>query len=67
MGGGGMVSWQSGNGARVVRWQGKKGGGVMKWQGTRFLVLLRIVGRRVSPRLHLFVCDVDQQRNEGVG
>ena len=29
--------------------------------------LLRIVGRRVSPRLHLFVCDVDQQRNEGVG
>ena len=43
-----MVSWQSGNGARVVRWQGKKGGGVVKWQVGRFLVLFKIGGRRVK-------------------
>ena len=39
----------------------------MKWQVGRFLVLFKIGGRRVSPRLYLFVSDIDQQRNEGVG
>ena len=37
----------------------------MKWQGGRFLVLFNSVGVTVSPRFHLFVSDVDQQRNEG--
>ena len=43
-----------------MRWQGGKGGRVAKWQGGRFLVLLESGGRRVSPRFHLFVSDVDQ-------
>ena len=32
----------------------------MKWQGGTFLVLFKSGGRRVSPRFHLFVYDVDQ-------
>ena len=36
----------------------------MKWQGQRFLVLSKGGCRKVSPRFHLFVSDVDQ-RNEG--
>ena len=48
-----------------MRWQGGEGGRVVKWQGGRFLVLCNSVGVRVSSRFHLFVSDVDQQRNEG--
>ena len=36
----------------------------MKWQGGRFLVLLRIGGRRVTRRFHLFSSHVDQQNDE---
>ena len=39
----------------------------MKWQGGAFLVLFKSGERRVSPRFHLFVYDVDQQRNKGAG
>ena len=74
--GGREVSWAGGKGGRVVRWQGTKsgrifkckgwrGGRVARWQGEKFLVLLKIGGRRVSPRPHLF-SDVSQ-RNEGAG
>ena len=67
-GGRGVVRrWQGGKGARVVRWQGGKGGRMVKWQGGRFLVLFKSGGNRVSPRCHLFVSDVDQQRNKGAG
>ena len=38
----------------------------MRCQGGSFLVLFRDRGRKVSPRLHLIVLDVDQ-RNEGAG
>ena len=61
-----VVRWQVGNGGRVVRWQGGKGGRVVRWQGGRFLVLFEGGGRRVSPRFHLFVSDVNQ-RNQGAG
>ena len=33
----------------------------MKWQDQRFLVVFKSRGRRVTPRLHAFVSDVDQQ------
>ena len=52
---------------RVVRWQDRKGRRVVKWQGGRFLDLFISWAHRVSPRFHLFVSDVDQQWNEGVG
>ena len=61
-----VVSLQSGKGGRIVRWQGQRGGRVVRWQGGRFLVLFKGGGRRVSPRFHLFVSDVDQW-NEGAG
>ena len=64
--GGRVVRWQVGIGGRVVRWQGGKGGRVLRWQGGRFLVLFEGGGRRVSPRFHLFVSDVNQ-RNQGAG
>ena len=51
----------------VVRWQGGKGRRVVKWQGGSFLVSFKSGGHMVSPRFHLFVSDVDQQRNEGAG
>ena len=41
-------------------------GSVLKWQGERYLVLFKGEGRRVSPRFHSFVSDVDQ-RNEEAG
>ena len=50
----------------VVRWQVGNGGRVVWWQGGRFLVLFEGGGRRVSPRFHIFVSDVDQ-RNEETG
>ena len=40
---------------------------MVKWQGGRFLVLFKSGGLRASPRFHLFVSDVDQQRNKGAG
>ena len=74
--GGREVSWEDGEGDSLVRWQGAKsgrivkckgwrGGRVARWQGERFLVLLKIGGRRVSPRFHLF-SDVSHG-NEGAG
>ena len=48
----------SGKVGKVVELQGGKGG--------RFLVLFKSEGRRVSPRLHIFVSDVNQG-NDGVG
>ena len=39
----------------------------MKWQGGRVLVLFKSGRHMVSPRFHLFVSDVDQQRNKGAG
>ena len=50
--------WQVGKGGRVVRWQGRR---VVKWQGGRLLVLSMGGERRVSPRVHLFVSDVNQK------
>ena len=50
--------WERGK--RVVRWQGGKGGRIVRWHGERFLVLFEGGGRRVSPRFHLFVSDVNQ-------
>ena len=58
---------QVGKGATVERWQDEKGRRMVNWQGGRFLVLFKSVGHKVSPRLHLFVSDVDQQRNKGAG
>ena len=40
---------------------------MVKWQGGRFLALFKSRGHRVRPRFHLFVSDVNQQRNEGAG
>ena len=51
--------WENIQVQRLERWE------VARWQGERFLVLLKIGGRRVSPRPHLF-SDVSQ-RNEGAG
>ena len=59
--------WQGGKGERVLRWQGGKGRRVVKWQGGSFLVLLKSGEHTVSPRFHLFISDVDQLQNEGVG
>ena len=56
-----------GKGATEARWQDGKGRRVVNWQGRSFLVLFKSGGHRVSPRLHLFVSDVDQQRNKGAG
>ena len=33
-------------------------------KGGKFLVLIKGVGRRVSPRLHVFVSDVNQGNNQ---
>ena len=41
--------------ARWERWERLNG------QGGRFLVLFKSGGRRVSPRFHLFIFDVDQR------
>ena len=49
---------------KVVRWQV---GRVVKWQVGRFLVLFKGGGQRVSPRVHLFVSDVEKQRYQGAG
>ena len=54
-------------GVVVVRWQGGMGRRVVKWQGGSFLVLFKSGGHMVCPTFHLFVSDVDQQLNEGVG
>ena len=54
--GGEMVSWERREGSEVESWE--------RWQGGKFLVLFKGRGRRVSPRFHLFVSDVNQ-RNEG--
>ena len=64
--GGRKVRWQDRRGGMVVRWQVAIGGRVVRWQGGRFLVLFEGGGRRVSPRFHLFVSDVNQ-RNQGAG
>ena len=52
---------------KVARWERceRVGGRVVKWQGESFLVLFKTGEHRVSPRFHLFVSDVDQQRKEG--
>ena len=54
------MRWQGWRGGRVVRWQGGKLRRVMRWQGRSFVVLFKAGGRRVSPRLHLFVSDLNQ-------
>ena len=64
--GGRKVKWQGRRDGRVVRWQVEKGGRVVKWQGGRFLVVFKGGGRRVTPRFHLFVSDVDQ-KNDCIG
>ena len=61
-----IVRWQVQRGGRVVRRQVGKGGRVAKWQGGRFLVLFNVRGRRMSPRFHIFVSNVDQW-NAGAG
>ena len=33
---------------------------MMRWEGEKFLVLIKCGERRVSPRFHLFVSDVNQ-------
>ena len=52
--------WKVDKRGREVRWQWDKGGGVARWQGGRFLALFKGWKRRVTPRLHLFVPDVNQ-------
>ena len=64
--GGKAVRWQVGKGRRVVSWQGGEGGRLLKWQGGRFLVLFKGERRRVTPRFHLFISNVNQ-RNGGAG
>ena len=64
--GGKAVRWQVGKGRRVVSWQGGEGGRLLKWQGGRFLVLFKGGRRRVTPRFHLFISNVNQ-RNGGAG
>ena len=64
--GGRVVRWQVGKGGRVVRWQEGNGGRIIRWQGGRFLVFFKSGVHGVSPRLHLFVFDVNQ-RNEVAG
>ena len=59
--------WQGRIGATVARWQSGEGRRAVKYQGGRFLVLFKDGGHKVSPILHLFVSDVDQQRNKGAG
>ena len=58
------MRWGVGKGGRVMWWQGGKGGRVVRWEGGMFLVLFKGGERRVSPRFHLFVSDVNQG-NEG--
>ena len=50
----------------VRRWQGEKSRRVVRQHSGRFLVIFKGGRRRVAPRFHLFVSDVDQQ-NEGAG
>ena len=63
--GGMVVRWQVRKGGTVVRWQGGKGGRVVRWQSGRFLVLFEDGRRRVSPRFHLFVSDVNETKEQG--
>ena len=58
------MRWGGGKGGRVMRWQGGKGERVVRWESGRFLVLFKGGKRRVSPRFHPFVSDVNQG-NEG--
>ena len=44
---------------RIKKWQGGKGGRVMRWQSGSYPVLFEDGGRRVSPRFHFFVSDVN--------
>ena len=60
------MSWECGKGGKIVRWRDQRTWRVVRCQGGSFLVLFKDRGRRVSPRLHLIVFDVDQ-RNEGAG
>ena len=64
--GGRVVSWEGGKDGRAVSWEGGKDGRAVRWQGKRFLVLFKSGGRRLCPRFHLFVSDVNQP-NEGAG
>ena len=54
------MRWVGRKGGRVMRRQGGKVGGVVRWEGGRFLVLCKGGERRVSPRFHFFVSDVNQ-------
>ena len=60
------VRWQVRKDERVVSWQGGEGGRLLRRQGGMFLVLFKSGGRRVTPRFHLFISDVNQ-RNGGAG
>ena len=48
-----------------MRWQGGKGGRMVRQKGGRYLALFKGGEHKMSPRFHLFVCDVNQG-NEGV-
>ena len=48
----------------MARWE--RWGREVRREGGRFLVLFKGKGRGVSPRFHLFVSDVNQQK-EGAG
>ena len=57
-----VASGERCNGRKVARWERRR---MVNWQGGRFSVLFKSGGHMVSPRLHLFVFDVDQQWNKG--
>ena len=61
-----LMRWEGNKIGRVVRWLGGKGGKMVSHKGGRYLVLFKDGGHKMSPRLHLFVSDVNQGI-EGVG
>ena len=48
-----------------MKWQGGKGERVVRWEGGIFLVLFKSGERRVNPRFHLFVSEVNQKEQRG--
>ena len=62
--------WEDSEVARSGKWECSELARWGKWESSeeargRFLVLLKDGGRRVNPRFHLFVSDVDRSEEAG--
>ena len=58
-----MLERGIGGSEEVAKWEKLENGEVARWEVSVFFFISG--GHRVSPRFHLFVFDVEQQRNKG--